>query len=176
MKKSISSENPISDNEIVYRRVKNKGDCIEYYYDENDNLVLEDEAFRDGSRKPSVSIARLLNFKPEKAITEDVQGIVEILTKRIKLIPDVITELDNDQIKHKIKVKHEPSPIDHLNSDQDEIARANAHALIVARPDFTGTRKQIKDTFRKLKVALARTVNKYNNGEWKHPPKTDNAP
>ena len=153
-----NDKDPVKDTESLYRRVKNKGDAIEYGYDSNGNLEIYPDAFNDGKKRISVYRASKISCNPENARVNNIEGIVCIAANDIFFIDNVVTKLDNQSIHHKVKIKYKPSetPINGV-----------AHSLIIVEPCFTGNKGQKKAAFLKLKEMLA--IIATNNG-WALPP------
>lgn len=169
--KNDQKEDPIQQDECLYRRVKNKGKLQGYRCMGNNRVKILPDAFYDNKRQPSVYRAKLLNCKAEKAIPEnrDIEGIVSILAKDIRSIKGVYEIIGDDKIEYDIKVRPE---YDKNEGDKD---RANAHAIIFTDPAFKRKKYKNKKTSpsQLLKIALARIVNKKNK-VWDLPPKIKN--
>ena len=153
-----NDRDPVKDTESLYRRIKNKGDAVEYGYDDDGNLEIYPDAFRDGKKKISLYRASKILCKPENARMNNIEGVVDIIADTIFSIPTVVTELEDQNIHHKVKIIYKPS-----NTPGSGIA----HSLIIVEPWFTGNKLQQKMAFLKLKEALAIIATK--NG-WALPP------
>lgn len=153
-----NDRDPVKGTESLYRRVKNKGDAVEYGYDDDGNLEIYPDAFHDGKKKISIYRASKISCIPENARMNDIEGVVDIIADTIFSITTVVTELDDRNIHHKVKIIYKPS-----NTPRNGIA----HSLIIVEPWFTGNKGQKKMAFLKLKETLAIIATK--NG-WALPP------
>lgn len=142
----------VSDEEQLYRNVRGEG-ADEFYYDETTgNLVIESKAFLDPQKEPSVDRAKLRNFDPEKSRIGEKDGIVALITQKVRQIGNVTTNDDKGrQVNHAVDVSADPIP------------ENEAHARIVVEPKFFGTESKRNKAFKLLRKALARLA---TQGGW----------
>lgn len=135
----------VSDQEELYRNVRGEG-SDEYFYDPTTGrLIIESKAFLDRDTEPSVDRAQLKNFDPEQSRIRGKDGVVTLLTRKVRQIGDVVTnDGKGGKVNHAVDVRADPTP-------QNE-----AHARIVVKPKFFGSDGKRNKTFRLLRIALAR--------------------
>jgi hypothetical protein len=130
----------ISDGDFVYRRVKrsNPPSWAPYRVEGDGNVVFLAAAFNDKGNRPSVDLARLLDFDPHRSRGGDIdKGVVALLVRDVRAIPG-----PEDDFAAEIDVKHDPRP------------ENPAHAQIEVGPMHDP--EQDKAAYRKLKDRLAR--------------------
>ena len=143
----MDKDNFIHDNEELYRSVRAKIEDGEYYYNEG-KLVITSQAFRDRKQEPSVDRAKLRNFSPFLSKKSDTDGIVSIITKDVRSIGDVSTTTDDRRVTtHSVDVIYDPIYDEPKNL---------AHSQITVKPEFFGSNNKQKNSFRLLRIALAR--------------------
>jgi hypothetical protein len=128
----------VAGEEIVFRRVPNLSSMFSY---PEGKLRLSSCAFNDPNQTPSVDRSKLLNDIAETAKTESTQGIVSLLTHRIRAIDQIKQSSTKGvyEFTYKLDVVADPQPPQNL-----------AHALITSVPDL-----RAKSMFGKLKERLA---------------------
>ena len=140
----------IDNDELLYRSVRADPNFDEYTYDDERNLVILPNAFKDSHTRPSVSRAGMdrVNpcFFPYRLSPTD--GIVGLIAGEIRAIDDVTSQLENETLVYEVDIEHKPS------------RRNKAHARIYAIPKFKGKPKEKEDAFDRLKISLARLASK----------------
>ena len=139
------TQDNVSDKEELYRNVRGEG-ADEYFYDPTTgHLIIESKAFLDRDTDPSVDPAQLKNFDPEQSRIRGKDGVVTLLTRKVRQIGDVVTnDGKGGKVNHAVDVLADPTP-------QNE-----AHARIVVKPKFFGSDGKKNKAFRLLRIALAR--------------------
>lgn len=150
----------VDDDEEVYRSVRGALNYDEYYYDENDgSLQIGPNAFRDRYKHPSVDRAKLKDFNPHLAKQSESDGIVTLLTKKVRAIGHVFTKTEQGEVvQHSVDVK------------PDQKHDNEAHALVVVTPEFFGSPTKQKNAFKLLRISLAKIATE--NG-WTVRPSTE---
>lgn len=140
------TQNDVSTEEQLYRNVRGEG-ADEYFYDHptTGHLIIDSKAFLDRDKEPSVDRAQLKNFDPEQSRIRGKNGVVTLLTQKVRQIGDVVTNDDEGRkVNHAVDVRADPTP-------QNE-----THARIVVEPKFFGFDGKKNKAFRLLRIALAR--------------------
>jgi len=133
----------VSDEEELYRSVRNKVD-EEFYYNEDKQLIITRDAFKDRAKQPSVDRAKLKDFAPSNSKLSISDGIITLITKEVRSIGDVFTKEENtDNIQHSVDVIYSPN---------DNIA----HSHVTVQPSYYGNDKKQKRAFKLLRISLAR--------------------
>ncbi len=117
------SENPITDDEVLYRRVpSNMKGLLKTLPD--GTLKVSSQAFLDRNYRPSVDRAKLRNFNPSQTLGPFLGGVVSVITGDVRSIVDLV------QPPLSMKVDVEPKPIidDPIEPDNP------AHAEIYTNP------------------------------------------
>lgn len=147
MNNSHNIKDPIKNNEDLYRRIKNKGDQIEYRQDSKGNLEeVYPDAFHDGNKQPSLIRVKFVNPKSLNSVKNKIEGLINIRAKDIRSIGDVVSCVNDQEISHTVNVIYSPTG--------NSIIKIT-HSLIIVEPDFFGTKNERKMAFLKLKEALA---------------------
>lgn len=143
----------IDDDELLYRSVRADPNLDEYTYDDEKNLVILPNAFKDGHTRPSVSRAGMDGVDPYiyPYRLSQTDGIVGLIAGEIRVINDVTSQLENETLVYKVNIEHKPS------------RRNKAHAQIYVIPKFKGKQEEKEEAFDKLRISLARLASK---GGW----------
>jgi hypothetical protein len=144
----------ILDEETLYRSVRKQESYGEYYFDDNNKLIITHDAFRDRNKEPSVDRAKLHNFNPALSKLNDTDGIVSLIAVDIRAIGDVKTE----DVCHAVDVVYDPIHNVPINL---------AHSQITVEPKFFGSNSKQNKVFKLLRIALARLA---TQGGWTLPP------
>jgi hypothetical protein len=138
------AEDTVSDYEQLFRSVRGNPDDDEYDY-QSGRLIVTPAAFKDRQKNPSVDRAELLGNNPSLAKKNPTDGIVMLLTQKVREIGEVYTKVKEDeQLCHGVDVIPDPT-------DENK-----AHALVTVNPDFFGSNNKQTKAFRLLRIALAR--------------------
>ena len=140
----MDDKETISNDEHLYRSVRGELRENEYTYDSTGRLKIRSNAFRDRNKKPSVDRASLREFNPALSRLDVSDGIVTLLTADVRAIGDVTTRIDETSVPHEVDVEYSP------------LEQNPAHAQIVVRPEYLGSKKKQENAFHLLRVALAR--------------------
>lgn len=142
----------INDDELLYRSVRADPSYDEYFYDDDNNLVILPNAFKDGRTRPSVSRADMDEVDPYiyPYRLSPTDGIVGLIAGEIRAINDIISQLENEKLFYKIDIEHKPTE------------ENKAHAQIFAIPKFQGKPEEKKQAFDRLKISLANLASKRN--------------
>lgn len=145
----MDDKETISNEEHLYRSVRGELRENEYTYDSIGRLKIRSNAFRDRNKKPSVDRANLREFNPVLSRLDVSDGIVTLLTADVRAIGGVNTRIDETSVAHEVDVEYAP------------LEQNPAHAQIVVRPEYLGSKKKQENAFHLLRVALARlaTIN-----------------
>ena len=143
----------INDDELLYRSIRADPIFDEYTYDDEKNLVILPNAFKDGRTRPSVSRAGMDGVDPciFPYRLSQTDGIVGLIAGEIRAINDVTSQLENETFVYEVDIEHKPNEIN------------EAHAQIFAIPKFQGKPKEKEDAFDRLKISLANLASK---GGW----------
>lgn len=88
-------EIPITDDEILYRRIL---DGLDLYEVQADGTVLfNSQAFADRSWRPSVDRAKLCNNNPKHTLGSFSGGVTSLVTRDVRSINDIV-QYDKNQI------------------------------------------------------------------------------
>lgn len=140
----------IQNVEELYRSIRVDND--EYIY-VDDKLIFTYKAFQDRNKEPSVDRAILLDNKAESSKLSATDGIASLITNDVRSIADVKTEIqENGEINetpHNVDVKHAPIV-------EEDIIINPAHSLVTVSPAYLGSKTKQNNTFKLLKIALAR--------------------
>ena len=143
------AENTVTDEERLYRNVRGNIECDKYNYSSSGELIVTRNAFKDTNKSPSVDRAILLGNDPNKSKKSPSDGIVMLVTAKVRKIGDVFTSINDDE-----KVFHSVNVIpDHTEDNR-------AHALVTVDPDFFASNNKQEKAFKRLKIALARLATK----------------
>ena len=134
----------VQDDEELYRNVRGELESKEYSYDDTGKLIIQPEAFRDRSKKPSVDRAKLTGFTPSLVLLNRTNGIVSLVTGDVRTIGEVKTEIEDEAVVHAVDVVYDPIPGN------------TAHSQITVIPDLFGSPTKQKKVFKFLQKALAR--------------------
>ncbi len=133
----------VQDNEELYRNVRGKLEDKEYSIQDG-KLRIEYHAFWDGSKKPSVDRAKLIDFDPDSALLCKTNGIVSIKASDVRAIGSVKTKHENKVIAdHAVDVIPDPTPDN------------PAHAIIIVKPELFDSKNKQRNAFKLLQIALA---------------------
>lgn len=142
----------INDDELLYRSVRADPIFDEYTYDDEKNLVILPNAFKDGHTRPSVSRAGMDGVDPciFPYRLSQTDGIVGLIAGEIRAINDVTSQLENETLVYKVDIEHDPSKIN------------KAHAKIYAIPKFRGKQEEKEEAFDRLRISLAHLASKWD--------------
>ena len=142
----------INDDELLYRSVRADPSYDEYFCDDDNNLVILPNAFKDGRTRPSVSRAGMDGVDPciYPYRLSETDGIVGLIAGEIRAINDVTSQLENEKLVYKVDIEHKPSN------------KNKAHAQIFAIPKFQGKQEEKEEAFDRLKISLANLASKTN--------------
>lgn len=143
----MDKDNLISDEEELYRSVRNQTDNAEFFYDDSGQLIITKDAFRDREKEPSVDRAKLRNFNPSLSKLSQSDGIVSLITKNVRAIGDVKTNSDKGGLIHSVDVIYAP-----VYKSPENLA----HSQITVEPKFFGSENKQKKSFKLLRISLAR--------------------
>lgn len=147
----------ISNQEILYRSVRSK-DNSEYFYNEDNQLIITRAAFSDKIKQPSVDRAELRDFTPSLSKLNESDGIVSLITGDVRAIGSIETPHEEaSNVKHAVEVVYSPRQ------------ENNAHSHVTVEPSFFGSDKKQKKAFKLLRIALARLA---TNSGWLLEPQT----
>ncbi|MBS0298386.1 MAG: hypothetical protein JSR32_00395 [Proteobacteria bacterium] len=138
----MDEDNFISNEEWLYRSVRNQE--TECYFNDDGQLIIKPDAFRDRNKEPSVDRAKLRNFNPSLSKLSETDGVVSLNTYCVRSIGEVKTNKDDGDLTHSVDVIYEPTP-ENL-----------AHSKITVEPNFFGSEKKQKNAFKLLRISLAR--------------------
>jgi len=129
----------VGDEELLYRSIPYLK-LKDYIQQTNDGIAISSQAFSDRGLKPSVDRAALNNNDLSKTQVNPRDGVVSLLTSKIRKIDDVKKQAqDGKEITvYKIDVVHRPTETNF------------AHAQIEPSPEY-----ETKNIFRKLTHSLA---------------------
>ena len=144
----MNKNNPVLDNEELYRSVRGELEAKEYSFDRG-KLTIHPAAFRDRHRKPSVDRAKLREFNPSLSQLNKTDGIVSLMTADVRAIGEVKTKIqDVDVVVHAVDVIYDPTP------------ENPAHSQIIVNPEFFGSKNKQRNVFKLLQIALATLATK----------------
>lgn len=131
----------VDDEELLYRSISYTK-LKDYIQQTNDGIAISSQAFSDRWLKPSVDRAVLNNNDPSKTQINPRDGIVSLLTSKIRKIDEVKRQSQDGEnlTVYEIDVVHRPTPTNF------------AHAQIEPSPELETKDKNI---FRKLTRSLA---------------------
>ena len=135
----MSKNNPVRNDETLYRSVRIDPKYDEYYYNDAGELVIQPAAFNDKNKKPSVDRAELNGYDPSLSKLSRTDGIVSLITSNVRAIPDE----DCTIADHIIDVIYAPT------------MRKSAHSQITMTPKHPVTNSRRNKVFKKLRYALA---------------------
>ena len=147
----MGDDNSISDEEELYRSVRNQINNAEFFYDDNGQLIITRDAFKDRKKEPSVDRAKLRNFNPSLSKLSESDGIVSLNTKNVRAIGDVKTNTEEGVRGHSVDVVYAP-----INNTPKNLA----HSQVTVEPIFFGSDNKQKKAFKLLRIALARLATK----------------
>jgi hypothetical protein len=129
----------VDDEELLYRSISYMK-LKDYIQQTNDGIAISSQAFSDRGLKPSVDRAILNKNDPSKTQINPKDGVVSLLTSKIRKIDEVRKQSqDSENLTiYKIDVVHRPTPTN------------LAHAQIEPSPEY-----ETKSIFRKLTHSLA---------------------
>lgn len=138
----MDQDNYISNEEWLYRSIRNQES--ECFYNDDDQLIITRDAFRDINKEPSVDRAKLRNFDPSLSQLSKTDGVVSINTGRVRSIGEIKTKTENDGTVHSVDAVYEPT-LENLS-----------HSKITVEPKFFGSDNKQKKAFKLLRIALAK--------------------
>ena len=129
----------VTDDELLYRSIPYTK-LKDYIQQTNDGIAISSQAFSDRGLKPSVDRAILNENDPSKTQINLRDGVVSLLTSKIRKIDEVKKQSQDgeDLIVYKIDVVHRPTETNF------------AHAQIEPSPEY-----ETKNIFKKLTRSLA---------------------
>jgi hypothetical protein len=129
----------VTDDELLYRSIPYTK-LKDYIQQTNDGIAISSQAFSDRGLKPSVDRAILNENDPSKTQINPRDGVVSLLTSKIRKIDEVKKQSQDgeDLIVYKIDVVHRPTETNF------------AHAQIEPSPEY-----ETKNIFKKLTRSLA---------------------
>ena len=141
-------DNPITDDEVLYRRVpiKIKG-LLKTLPD--GTLKVSSQAFQDPNHRPSVDRAKLCEYNPRRTLGPYPGGVVSIITGDVRSIIDLVQYGRDQHPLGLIKVDVEPKPIFDDPTEPDN----PAHAEIYTDPSCS------RNAFQRLCERLALLAN-----------------
>lgn len=151
----MDRDDPVRDDEVLYRSVRGALKDREYRYDDTESLIITSMAFRDKHKKPSVDRAKLRGFNPALSKLKETDGLVSLIAGDVRAIGDVKTKTEDEDVIHAVDVAYAPTP------------ENPAHAQITVNPEFLGSQSKKRKVFKLLQRALARLATQ--NG-WTLPP------
>jgi len=118
-------ENPITDDEILYRCVPDNKGLLKIQ--PNGTFKISSQAFHDPNQRPSVDRARLRENDPSRTLGPYSGGVTSIVTHDVRTIDDLV-QYDKDQrpIQDFI-VDVEPKPIFDDPNEPDNYAHAEIY-------------------------------------------------
>ena len=139
-------ENTITDDEILYRRVRSNYGL--YETQPNGRVLFNSQAFADPARRPSVDRAKLCKDGPKHTLGSYTDaGITSLITGDVRSINNLEQQDRNEIRTFEVDVEYKPT----IN---DPILPENiAHAEICTNPPCT------KGIFRRLREQLALLAN-----------------
>src|SRR5438874_1795819 len=141
------TDDPIADDEILYRRVL---DGRDHYTVQNDGTIrVSSQAFYESGFRPSVDRAKLRDNDPKKTLGTFSGGVASLVTHDVRSVAPIV---QNDEKGHfvqlcRVNVEYMPILNDPVEPDND------AHAEIYTNPPCN------KRVFRKLIEKLALLAN-----------------
>lgn len=141
------SENPITDNEILYRRIRDDMDLYDTLAD--GTVLFNSQAFAERSWRPSVDRAKLCGNDPRHTLGSFSGGVTSILTFDVRSINDLV-QYRNEIPVENFEVDVEHVPIIHELNEPDNFA----HAEIYTKPPCPNKR-----VFKRLCEKLALLAN-----------------
>lgn len=134
--------NRVEDDEQLYRRVPEKAPGGELCFRlDSGRVKFLSAAFNDREKRPSVNRAKLHYFNPHRTRVSEEDGIVALLTSRVRQLGLVQVFDQRGQVRSEHAIDVIPDPK----------AGNLAHAVIITQPPLT------KDNaFKRLKDSLAR--------------------
>ncbi len=129
----------VTDDELLYRSIPYTK-LKDYIQQTNDGIAISSQAFSDRGLKPSVDRAILNENDPSKTQINLRDGVVSLLTSKIRKIDEVKKQSQDGEnlIVYKIDVVHRPTETNF------------AHAQIEPSPEY-----ETKNIFKKLTRSLA---------------------
>jgi hypothetical protein len=107
----MANNDIVQDDEKLYRNVRGELKYDEYSYDDTGKLIIHSTAFRDTCKKPSVDRAKLKKFDPVLARLNPTNGIVSVMTDKVRSIGEVKTKIKGtDTVVHAVDVIYDPIP------------------------------------------------------------------
>ncbi len=143
----MDKNDPVQDNEVLYRSVRGESVAEEYFFDRG-KLIIRSAAFNDRNKEPSVDRAKLRGFDPSLSRLQETDGIVSLIAHDVRAIKEVETKNEDKNTVHTVDIIYAPTP------------ENSAHSQIIVNPEFLGTDSKKGKTFRKLRVALAKLATK----------------
>lgn len=142
----MDKDNFISNEEWLYRSVRNQD--TEYYFNDDGQLIIKPDAFRDRYLEPSVDRAKLRSFDPSLSKLSNTDGVVSLNTYCVRSIGEVKTKNDDGDLTHSVDAVYEPTP------------ENSTHSKITVEPTFFGSKSKQKNAFKLLRISLARLATK----------------
>jgi len=134
-------QTPITDDEILYRRIPHDKSFLVV---QDGKTRVSSQAFSDRAFRPSVDRAMLREHDPKQTQQSPSDAIVSLVTKDVRSIDTIARQAQSFQVD----VEH--VPIINVLLGLDNLA----HAEIYTKPECD------KNVFRKLKERLAQLANK----------------
>ena len=139
----MENDNFVRDKEELYRSVRGEMKYDEYSINDAGEYIVQPAAFRDRHRQPSVDRAELKGFDPSLSKLSDTDGIVSLITGKVRGLPKEDIELAD----HTIDVIYMPT------------IENPAHSQIITTPKYSISKTREKKAFKSLQKALARLAN-----------------
>lgn len=138
----------VQDDEELYRSVRGKLEDKEYSIQKG-KLIIEPAAFQDRYKQPSVDRAKLRGYNPALSQKSETDGIVSIRVGEVRAIGTVKTRISNGNVD------------DHaVDVIPDSTYENPAHAKIIVKPEFWGSKSKQRNAFKLLRIALAKLATK----------------
>ena len=118
----MTNNNPVRDNELLYRRIKDNEDhIVRHSIDKQGELEINPNCFFDRCFKPSVYRAELMNFNARLCRISITDGVVGFTAGNVRSI----------EIKgYKVKVCADPIDTADCKPNSDKYVLNKAHAII----------------------------------------------
>ena len=137
----MTGRDRVEDDEDLYRRVRETTPAGQICFEvANGRVIFSQAAFNDPRNRPSVDRAKLRDFDPQRTRISKEDGIVVLLTGRVRQLGHVQQRNQNGH--------HSQHAIDVVPEHEDGNP---AHAVITTRPPLTSS-----SAFKRLKESLAR--------------------
>jgi hypothetical protein len=151
----MTGRDRVEDDEDLYRRVRENTPAGQVCFEvTNGRVTFSQAAFNDPRNRPSVDRAKLRDFDPQRTRISREDGIVALLTGRVRQLGHVQQRNQNGH--------HSQHAIDVVPEHEDG---NSAHAVITTQPPLTST-----SAFKRLKESLARLA---TEAGWRVEPGTE---